>query len=325
MLENPISAVRRPKSAFTLVELLVVITIIGILIALLLPAVQAAREAARKSQCQNNLRQIGLALHSYHDAHGIFPPGGFIHLTDYSKWRGSVLLRLLPYIEQQPLFDMFNLTSGTVAVDDQLFPNGKNLIYSISVPTYCCPTDTRPLTLGAAPSEKALANYTASVGPTTNNDNSSCSCSSYASWNAYAPQPWGGVYGTNKFAGPFYRICGCTAVADCKDGLSNTIYFGETLPMWSLHQQNGWAATNNGQGLACTLIPINYDTSSQNASDGCHANCNYNMEHGFRSLHPGGAGFLMGDGSVHFLAETIDHWTYQYLGCKDDGHTAMVP
>ena len=309
-----------PNAAFTLVELLVVITIIGILIALLLPAVQAAREAARRMQCQNNLKQIGLALHGYHETQQSFPPGAFWDWNEDQR-RGSILIRLLPYMEQQAIYDLFDLKKGT---DTQMLPDGKNLLASISLAVYTCPSDSRPATLGTAPSEFALHNYAASIGPTTQADNSGCSCPTFDTWNAYAPAPWGGVY-FGKFAGPFYRYGGCSTVSECTDGLSNTIYFGEVLPLWSLHNQQGWSISNNGQGITSTLPPINYNTSSTNTVDGCHAYCNYNMELGFKSLHPGGAGFLFGDGSVQFLSETIDHWTYQYLGAKADGHVVQVP
>jgi prepilin-type N-terminal cleavage/methylation domain-containing protein/prepilin-type processing-associated H-X9-DG protein len=318
--------VRAPRhKAFTLVELLVVIAIIGILIALLLPAVQAAREAARRMQCSNNLKQIGLALHNYHTTAKCFPPGSFWYGSDYANYRGSILVRLLPYLEQQPLYDMFDLeNSGGVPVDNQKKPGSSEFIQATIVPTYVCPSDNHPGTRNG----RALHNYAASIGPTRHYDNPNCPCSEWQAWNQYAPDPWGGTYGSKTdFAGPFFRHPVATRMADCIDGLSNTIYFGEVRPNCSAHNDNGWASSNNGQGLTATVVPINYDSCKRDSSSGdnCDRYCNWNTELGFKSQHPGGAMFLFGDGSVHFLPETIDHWHYQYLGGKDDGHTVNVP
>ena len=310
---------------FTLVELLVVITIIGILIALLLPAVQAAREASRRVQCSNNMKQIGLALHNYHMNNQCFPPGSFWFGLSYGEYRGSILVRLLPYLEQQAIFDLFDFKSYNPTIDNQMLPGGGNLIQSKVIPAYVCPSDSRPLTLNAPPWERALHNYAASIGPTTHGNNGNCSCAVYASWNAYAPPPWGGVYG-GAYAGPFFRYPNPPSrIVDCRDGLSNTIYFGEVRPLCSAHNMGGWATSNNGQGLTSTLPPINWDTCDPNAPDPCYQPCNWNMELGFKSRHPGGAQFLLGDGTVRIIAQTIDHWVYQYLGAKADGQTFPMP
>ncbi len=286
---------------FTLVELLVVIAIIGILIALLLPAVQAAREAARRMQCSNNLKQIGLALHNYHDTNKVFPPGSFWYGLDYASYRGSILIRLLPFLEQQPLYDLYDFrNSGGVSVDNQTMPGSTALIQSNIVPTYICPSDNHPQVLNG----RALHNYAASIGPTTHANNSSCPCPTYDSWNDYARFPGGGTYGsTTNFAGPFYRYPVSTRISDCTDGLSNTIYFGEVRPMCSVHNSQGWGSSNNGQGLTSTIVPINYNSCSRDANepDGCKRYCNWNTELGFKSRHPGGAQFLLGDFSEHIL------------------------
>ena len=298
-----------PASAgFTLVELLVVITIIGILIALLLPAVQAAREAARRAQCSNNLKQIGLALHNYHTSTRSFPPGAFFGL-----YRGSIVMRLLPYVEQQALYDCFDFKLNT---DTQALADDKKLGGTV-VSVYVCPSDT---SRGKKSNGMAVSSYAASQGPTPHHGNSSCWCEN--NWNEYTPPPQ--VWEAEVFHGPFTRDPICTAVADCRDGVSNTIYFGEVLPLCSAHMGAGWAMTNNGQGFGHTHIPINYDTC-QTDGDYCHQSCNWSTEKGFRSNHPGGAMFVFGDGSVHFLSETIDHWNYQYLGNIRDGEPVQIP
>ncbi len=304
-----------PRRAFTLVELLVVITIIGILIGLLLPAVQSAREAARRMQCSNNMKQIGLALHNYHTSNKVFPPGAFYDSTNATGTsrpddRGSIMIRLLPYIEQQPLYDQFDLTKAT---DAQASANSFAIGGTV-ISAYVCPSDSSRGKIGS----KAVHNYTASEGPTQHNGNSGCWCEN--NWNQYTPPPHTLLIG--RFYGPFTRIPVSTSVADCRDGLSNTIYFGEVIPECSAHNGNGWAWTNNGQGFGHTHIPLNYDTC-QTAGDYCNQKCNWSTEKGFRSRHPGGAMFLLGDGSVHFISESIDHWNYQRLGNKADSEVVQ--
>lgn len=321
---------------FTLVELLVVIAIIGILIALLLPAVQAAREAARRSNCENNLKQIGLALPNYHGSYKWFPAGAYWSNTGttnangaFSNDRGSILIRLLPYIEQQALYTEFDLN---IATDDQrLGPdNGTGqLLRGVQVPVYICPTDTnRPI--GTAPNAVMPTNYHSNMGPSTAiSNNGNCSCPLYSTFQSY--NRVGAATGANNPAGPFTRDGRnyLSRIQDCLDGLSNTIFFGEVRADCSNHIRNGWSASNRW-GMF-TQVPINFDscrTMAEAQAQGknfCFANCNWNAECAFKSLHPGGAQFLFGDGSVHFLSETIDMKVYNYLGDKNDQTAVAIP
>jgi prepilin-type N-terminal cleavage/methylation domain-containing protein len=304
------------RRAFTLVELLVVIAIIGILIALLLPAIQAARESARRSQCLNNIRQCGLAIHNYNDAQKILPAGSYFNLG-----RGSIMIRLLPFIEEATLFKQFNLGKDGVtlspATESQVESGTSTLLGSRIIPAYLCPSDTHEKVSSAG---RALHNYAASKGPTADNPNSSCLCTpAYNSFSAATYDVKG------KAAGVFQRLADPIKLRKISDGLSKTIFMGEVRPECSTHHTQGWAATNNGQGLTSTLIPINFDSCNANATDKCNQPCNWQTELGFRSAHTGGAFFVFGDCSVHFLVETMDHQTYQYYGNKADGRTVPSP
>lgn len=323
---------RSRESGFTLVELLVVIAIIGILIALLLPAVQAAREAARRSQCVNNLKQCGLALHNYNDTHKTLPPHAFYGGTWPARGnRASLNVLMLPFLEGQAVYDLFDMSLENDNRRVAAFPDGNTLLASVSIATYLCPSDNSSRKLGSVPDQLTVTNYWGSMGPTNAmSDSPSCSCPTYTLWSAYsrkspntsASNP-AGVFTRNGYD---YQC----RFSDVKDGLSNTIFMGEVRVDCSNHVRQGWSRANRW-GIY-TQIPINYDScidTLANATavgkDGCAARCNWNTEVGFKSEHPGGANFLFGDGSVHFLSETIDHWTYQYLGDKAEGKPASIP
>jgi prepilin-type N-terminal cleavage/methylation domain-containing protein len=301
------------QGAFTLVELLVVIAIIGVLIALLLPAVQAARESGRRSQCMNNLKQIGLASLNYEQSKKVLPPGA-IREGGGGRRGGSVFVHILPMLEQQSLFQAFNFKSNNV--DDTRVPGGNQRADSITIAVFICPSDERELNYDG----RVAHNYAASRGPTEVwfNPNSVCNYE----WIDLAMAP---IDDPIVFAGPFTRVGTQERLDAITDGLSNTIFFGEVRPACSEHARNGWVASNNGNGYCTTLIPINEDTCDDNALDPCHRPDNWNTEVGFKSAHPNGAYFVLGDGSVHFIGQGVDHVAYQLLGAKNDGESVELP
>ena len=312
----------KKPSGFTIVELLVVIAIIGILVALLLPAVQAAREAARRATCSSHLRQIGLAVHQYHDQRERLPMG--------ARWRheryggalngGNILLELLPYIEQQAVFDAVDLSRD---VDEQTYPDG-TLIAATEIGLYTCPSSALA---GFTPGyDLPVSHFGASKGPTAMiNREDRFSCPEFEEMNEFALSPHFDINDRYNFAGPFHREGFVfSKFNEITDGLSNTIFFGEMRPHCNGHAAHGWLWTLSSQGYLTTLVPINYDTCQDDESRGCNHRENWNTSQGYKSLHPGGAHVLMGDNRVLFLTEDIDHQMFQYLGAKADGQATAV-
>ncbi|MFW6106817.1 MAG: DUF1559 domain-containing protein [bacterium] len=328
--------------AFTLVELLVVIAIIGILVALLLPAVQAAREAARRSQCTNNLKQFGLGLHNYHDTHKGFPIGGTG--TSGTLPRAGWQTLVLPFMEQGPLHDQLHFDGPRPGVEyggvqgsvtRQVLADGDEAGEK-QVPYAMCPSSNWPSHMPGSTSTQfkttanwAQSTYTGSIGSQpTPSANGACSpfnafaesfpgCSAAETNYARSTNPQC-VSGMFSYYGVFLKISNVT------DGTSNAIFVGEVRPDCHSHATYGWWFSNSmGNAHASTVAPINEattcDKSKQISNPDCTAKNNYNYSWGFKSPHPGGTQFLMVDGSVHFLSETIDHGTYQRLGGRADG------
>lgn len=333
----------KKRLAFTLVELLVVIAIIGILVALLLPAIQAARESARRTECNNNMKQIGIALHNYHDTFQTYPPGGLwerrtpwrANPAGRNQRRGGIFLHLLPFIEEQQLFESINLTQDHY---DSQRPDGSGttMIRANIIDGYICPSDTHKGINGNATTGHALINYGANGGPLSQGGNGSPSCQcNMSAMNAFIPPA------LRTPRGPFHRegnrfICGNQ---DIVDGLSNTIFVGEVRPHCTNHcNSRGWSRPNNGQALFRTTIPINFDNCRTKAQANamfpggngmshptCFANCNWRTEFGFHSMHPGGAQFIMGDASVQLFSQDIDMLNFNRLGARADGQVSQVP
>ena len=310
----------RRSRGFTLIELLVVIAIIAVLIALLLPAVQQAREAARRTQCKNNLKQYGLAFANYHDVHGMYPIGGTGGCCAVQPALGFHA-RLLPFIDQAPLFQQINFGLAGDATG-QVLPDGKTVrLHTLT--TAICPTDSVgvPILNGWA-----QTNYDASLGSQGNVSNGG-NCNPYQQFAQRVNPNNGDTLDNSLISGMGSRDGPSVRIRDVTDGTSNTIHMGEVLPSCNDHSSGGlWHSNGMGNFHSSTIVPINdfttcsWATAGQIKVAGCTSQDKWNISWGFRSRHVGGAQFLFVDGTVRFLSENIDHAnTFQRLGGRADG------
>ena len=289
------------SSAFTLVELLVVITIIGILIALLLPAVQAAREAARRMQCANNFKQAGVALHNYHAAVGSFPPGMMLYLAkshascgpkpsgNYVGWGWTA--HILPYIEKQALYDQFDFGEWSPSLTQNVSGHSNFEIGGTRISAYLCPSDPQNGELilygsgcqnGTHPDEDLRITNMFGVS-----DPIDWTCDTL--WPKQYPLIRG-IMGERRSA----------RIADVHDGTSNTLLIGEyTGGGPNSHQGQPWILG----GLMDTRDGINGPFS---IPGGYPPGPSFNQRWcGASSYHPGGCHFLLADGSVQFLSDEL--------------------
>ncbi len=309
---------RSVRRGFTLIELLVVIAIIAVLIALLLPAVQQAREAARRSTCQNNLKQLGLACHNYVDTNKQLSTFNL----DQANWgieRGTPFVGLLPFLDNGPLYNSIDFSLPNI--HDQLVQGQR--VRHVVIPGLLCPSDDLNPLFGGEWSE---SNYAPSIGAQRMGGNG---CTLYPPATAIVPDPhpqnrWATVDHSNSLdknviSGMYSRAGYSAKFGDVRDGLTNTIMMGEVRPACYDHR-NGWSHFNTL--WIATTAPINFPTCPEDqglaTSTACNAPSTWNTSHGFKSSHSGGAQFLMGDGSVHFLSENIDYLIYQFLGDRRD-------
>lgn len=300
----------RRRTGFTLVELLVVIAIIGILVALLLPAVQAAREAARRTQCSNNLKQMGLAMHNYHDTFGKLPPQVGANGCCWGTWQVGIL----PYIEQQAMFDLYRNHGGNDATGPRYgaAPNTTN-VTTRRIKALTCPSDQVNSPIGGITSH----NYAVNVGNT----------------GAYG-QPYT-LNGITHQGAPFSLRVGNTAqwgvfgLADILDGTSNTMMVGEVLQGKGTDLR-GFTWWGDASGFSSYLGPNSKLPDAIYTAVYCNnlplqnmpcqvATTSYPSMFGARSRHPGGVQVTLCDGSSRFVAQTIDINIWRALSTSQGG------
>lgn len=295
-----ISSVGR-RGGFTLVELLVVIAIIGILVALLLPAVQAAREAGRRMQCANNLKQIGLALHNFHDTFNHLPPGGVSGDVPTAAHRAFRIptrvlhgwsVFLLPYMEQQSLYDKYDLRRDWRAPQNRLARETNLAVMKCPSTPEGNRIDTR-VEGGFGTVNGAIADYAVNNG---------------VNQALYGLQLID--HGTYENPRGVMRVNELQRFADIKDGLTNTMWIYEDAgrpQLWLAKHQRGNSSTVTGAAWAdrdAEYILHGYTLDGLRVPGPCAVNCTNNNEiYGF---HPGGAMGVAGDGSVHFISELVN-------------------
>ena len=319
---------RRRRAAFTLIELLVVIAIIAVLIALLLPAVQSAREAARRSQCVNNLNQLGLALHNYHDVNGAFPIGRSVFPSTLipAPYAYSPYAMMLPFFEQAPLYASINFSLTKV---DQA---GNTTAMATVITTILCPSDSQQM-----PAGNAGSNYRFSEGSTIAYE-----------WGPTDPLG----YNTDIPApdGPFFDNI-AVKIAQITDGTSNTAAMAEKLlgdfnttlvtPNRDIFVQTTWPPTPEDTYLQCQTVDTTSTPSNGSSTEGApwisgtvsctpykHVSPPNTLTCYFyparltltaTSLHPGGVNVCMCDGSVRFFKNSIDRRVWRAIGSRNGG------
>ena len=344
------------RQGFTLVELLVVIAIIGILVALLLPAIQAAREAARRSSCSNNLKQFGIALQNFHDVHGNFPPGLTDDDTNTLGW-GSYIL---PYSEQKPLWDgmvaTFSISppAGTNPKATPIMKSWQGHPNQDSWVTVTAPATQQPWRIDCAEQQKytrniVLNNYICPSNAIPKKDNDGYGTSHYCgnfgsitqtAWACAQPkalEQTGVLLHAND-----NTITRCIGMQDVLDGTSNVLMVGEigesvdvharkldngNFPSWAGGNNNGGCHTDQqgshlrvigGQVLSTTFPTPVYDFY-------LNRRVGWQSNHVFGSYHPTGAQFVSVDGSVKFVKNTINVALYTAIGSRDDRGVAEIP
>jgi prepilin-type N-terminal cleavage/methylation domain-containing protein len=335
-----LTTLRRRKTGFTLIELLVVIAIIAVLIALLLPAVQQAREAARRIQCKNNLKQIGLAVMNYESTYSMLPS-----LNTSTQYAYSPQAAILPFLDQANLQNLINyslpLTSGSGG--SQVINPAIAAVAATTIPMYLCPSDPGPLQFQFSNGNYAPTNYMFSIGT------GEVTAAGINQWNIIAADPSGNGYVAND--GLFW-MGNATRLAAITDGTSNTFLAAEAIrgnnqqttampPANQLRQatlnsggpnsattpnlasvcasMSTWQGRRGGSWIwtvgYSTLFNTHFQPNSQTPD------CTFNGQGWLKasSWHTCGVNVVLCDGSVRFISENIDHMTYQALSTRAGG------
>ncbi len=337
------SCLFRQTPGFTLVELLVVIAIIGVLVALLLPAVQAAREAARRSQCLNNLKQIGLACLNYESSNETLPPGSYYDLVNGPPPGGNYITEIMPLMELGNITSNIDRSNYFADASRRVTPN-EEVIAELVFPQLICPSDEQsegPIfddieLSGRNPKTACMLSYVGSMGTTIPDSVALLVSGGFTSGSGSVPPPIQVATGCNFGTRDTAACAPCRTNADvncsddgvcggliCRssvgvqlqevsDGLSNTFLGGETIPFHTYFN----SVFSENFVVASTVTPINLFEAGTRSVRSPRI---YPLTSGFKSWHPGGAHLVYGDGSVKLINEGIDYFVWNALGSRAGG------